>query len=106
MTTHRTADHGGKRGFAQLGDIGDGFDAVRVQLLGRLRPDAPQPAHRQRVQERKLAIGRDDETPVLVLLLALAAALYLLVWLVERPGDGEGPCELAPVEGGATPGGP
>jgi hypothetical protein len=44
---------------------------------------------------REATIGSDDETPVLVLLLALAAALYLVVWLVERPGDGEGlssPC--------------
>jgi hypothetical protein len=43
---------------------------------------------------------------VLVLLLALAAALYLLVWLVERPGGGEEPFEPVPVEGGASQGGP
>ena len=43
---------------------------------------------------------------MLVLPLALAAALYLLVWLVERPGAGEEPFEPVPVEGGASPGGP
>jgi hypothetical protein len=52
---------------------------------------------------REATIGSDDETPVLVLLLALAAALYLLVWLVERPGGDEEPFEPVPVEGGASP---
>ena len=36
-------------------------------------------------------MGRGDETGALLVLLALAAALYLAVWWVERPGSGEGP---------------
>ena len=36
--------------------------------------------------------ARDDEPAALYALLALAAALYLIVWLVERPdGDNELP---------------
>ena len=59
-----------ERRLAQLGDVGDRLDAVRVQLLGGLGADAPQPAHRQRVQERQLAVGRDQQQPVGLGLLA------------------------------------
>ena len=64
LTTHRAADHRGQRRLAELGDIGDRLDAVRVQLLGGLDADAPQPAHRQRMQERQLAIGRNQQQAV------------------------------------------
>ena len=64
------ADHRPERGFAQLGDVGDRLDAVRVQLLGGLRADAPQPAHRQRMQERQLAVGRHQQQAVGLGLLA------------------------------------
>ncbi len=32
-------------------------------------------------------MGREDELRVLFALLALAAVLYLAVWLTERPGE-------------------
>jgi hypothetical protein len=52
---------------------------------------------------REATIGRDDEARVLVLLLALAAALYLVVWLIERPeGDGRLPEPVTAEE--AAPG--
>ncbi len=47
-------------------------------------------------------MGRGDETGALLVLLALAAALYLAVWLVERPEGDRRPPEPAPAEG-ATP---
>jgi hypothetical protein len=45
---------------------------------------------------------KDDEPAALLALLALAATLYLFVWLIEQPGDGEELLEPAPVES-ATP---
>ena len=59
-----------ERGLAEFGDIGDRLDAVRVQLLRGLDADAPQPAHRQRVQERQLPVGRYQQQPVGLGLLA------------------------------------
>ena len=35
-------------------EIADGADAEPIELLERLRPDTPQPRHRQRVQEVEL----------------------------------------------------
>jgi hypothetical protein len=50
---------------------------------------------------REATIGRDDEARVL--LLVLAAALYLVVWLIERPeGDGRLPEPVTAEE--AAPG--
>ncbi len=46
-------------------------------------------------------MGRSDETGALLVLLGLAAALYLAVWLVERPeGDRKAPGP-APAQGAA-----
>ncbi len=47
-------------------------------------------------------MGRGDESGALLVLLAMAAALYLAVWLVERPEGDRRPSEPAPAEG-ATP---
>ena len=59
-----------ERRLAELGDVGDGVDAVGVQLVGGLGADAPQPAHGQRMQERQLAVGRHQQQPVGLGLLA------------------------------------
>jgi hypothetical protein len=46
-------------------------------------------------------MGRSDETGALLVLLVLAAVLYLAVWWADRPeGDGRLP-EPAPAEGAA-----
>ena len=47
-------------------------------------------------------MGRGAETGALLVLLALAAALYLAVWWVERPEGGGRPPEPAPA-GEAAP---
>ena len=51
-------------------------------------------------------MGRDDEPRILFVLLALAAALYLVVWLVERPGVQEGPLGDVPAGDAAFGRGP
>ena len=35
-----------------------------MQLAGRCRPHAPEPLDGERVEERELAVGLDDEQPV------------------------------------------
>src|SRR3712207_420830 len=50
---------------------------------------------------RGAAMGREDELRVLFTLLALAAALYLAVWLVERSERDQRLPEGAPVEDSA-----
>ena len=65
-----------------------------------LAPRASSHAARARVSRaarRGAARGRDDEPRILFVLLALAVALYLVVWLVERPAVDEGPLGDAPA---------
>ena len=42
--------------------------------------------------------ARDDEPAALYALLALAAALYIVAWLAERPESDGRPPEPAPAE--------
>ena len=86
LMTHRAADHGCERRLAELGDIGDRLDAVRVQLLGGLHADAPQPPHRQRVQECQFTIRRNQQQPVRLGLLAGDLGQELRA----RDADGDG----------------
>jgi hypothetical protein len=53
-----------ERRLRQLGDLADGRDPARVQLARGDRPDAPQPVDGERMQERELSTGRDDEQAV------------------------------------------
>ena len=46
------------------GHLADRHDPPVVQLARGHRPDAPEPLHRQRVQELELVVGRDDEQTV------------------------------------------
>ena len=60
----RRSEQRDQRRLAELGDLGDRPDTQPVQLLRRHLPDAPQHPDGQRVQERLLAVDRDDEQPV------------------------------------------
>ena len=51
-------------GASARGEIGDGLDAVVVELRCGDGTDAPEHADRKRVQERLLAVGFDDHDPV------------------------------------------
>ena len=64
LVTHRPADDGSQQRFAELGDLGDRRDAVRMQLVGGDRAHPPQSPHRQRVQEFQLVIRRYQQQPV------------------------------------------
>jgi hypothetical protein len=46
LAAHRGSQQRGQRRLAELGDVGDGHDAVHLQLLGGHRTHAPQPADR------------------------------------------------------------
>jgi DNA polymerase-4 len=41
-------------------DVGDGLDAVCVQLFSGLGADPPEPSHRQRTQEGELTVRRNE----------------------------------------------
>ena len=56
--------HRHQHSFGQRCDLADRVDPPRVQLLRGLRPDAPEPVDRQRVQEVELTRGRHDDQPV------------------------------------------
>ena len=93
-------DHRGQHRLAELGHVGDGFDAVRPQLVGRHRADAPQPPHRQRVQECQLAAGRNQQQAI--------RFGFLAGHLGEkfRPGDADGDRQPDPrPDVAAQPGG-
>ena len=64
LAPRRAAEQLHERRLGELRDLADRVDPARVQLRRRLRPDAPQPLDRQRVEEVELAVGRDDEQPV------------------------------------------
>ena len=53
-----------ERALAQRRDLADRDDPARAQLRRGDRTHAPQPLHRQRMQEGQLAVGRDDEQAV------------------------------------------
>ena len=80
-----------QHGLAELGDVGDGLDAVRVQLVGGHRADAPQPAHRQRMQEGQLSTGRNQQQAVGLGFLAGHLGEEL------RPRDADGDRQADPV---------
>lgn len=58
------AQHRYQRGLGQPGDVTDGVQAALAQLVGRHRPDAPEPAHVERMQELELVVGVDHEESV------------------------------------------
>jgi hypothetical protein len=53
-----------QRALAGAGGIADGGDGAGVQPRGGGRADAPQPLHRERVQEGQLVLGRHHEQAV------------------------------------------
>ena len=91
----RPADHGTERSLAELRDVGDRVDAVGVQLLGGLGADAPQPAHRKRVQEGQFAVGRDQQQPVGLGL--LAGDLRQELGAGDADGDGQPDVDADPL---------
>ena len=58
------AEHRDERLLRELRDLTDRPDPAVVQARRGLRPDAPQPLDRKRVEEPELPLGRDDEQPV------------------------------------------
>ena len=64
MAPRGPADRRHERRLAGAGQVGDRVQPGAVQLLRGRRADAPQLADRQRVQERDLGAGLDDEQPV------------------------------------------
>src|SRR4051794_276458 len=53
-----------QRLLTEAGDVSDGGQPHRVQLAGRGRPHAPQPLHREWMEELELPIGLHDQEPV------------------------------------------
>ena len=60
----RRPEHRDERRLGHERDPAHGRDAAVAELAGRDRPHAPEPLDRERVEERELAVGRDDEEPV------------------------------------------
>ena len=64
MPARRPTQHRDQRRLGELGDLADGHDASIVELASGDRADAPEPFHRERVEERQLAIGWHDQQPI------------------------------------------
>jgi hypothetical protein len=57
-------EHGGQQFRRELGDLTDRVQAPVVELAGGDGADAPEPLDLERVQERELPVGRDEQQPV------------------------------------------
>jgi hypothetical protein len=64
VPTRRATEERHERGLGEPGDLADVRDPDTAQLLGRDRPDSPEPLDRQRMEERELVLRRHQEQPV------------------------------------------
>src|SRR5207248_4308178 len=64
LTPGRPAEHCNERRLREPGELADRPHVPGLQTLRRRGADAPNAFHRQGVEERELAVGRDDEQPV------------------------------------------
>ena len=64
MPADGPAQHRDERLLGQPRHLADGRQSAFAQLRGGDRPDPPQPLHRQRMQEARLAPGRHHQQPV------------------------------------------
>ena len=64
MPARRPPEHRHQCGLGQVGDLADGGDPTVVKLPRGDRADAPQPFHRQRMEERELGVGWHHEQTV------------------------------------------
>jgi hypothetical protein len=91
LAPHRAADHRAQRRLTEFGHIGHRLDAVKVQFVCGLGPDAPQPAYRQRMQESEFTVGGHQQQAV--------GFGFLTGHLGEElgPGDADGDRQTDPV---------
>ena len=98
LTAGRPAEHRDERRLREGGELTDRPHVPRLQPPCGRRADAPHALDRQRMEERELALGRDDEQPVRL----RDPAGHLGEELRPRDADGDGqPDALA--HGGAQP---
>ncbi len=64
VTAGGPAEQPDERRLGELRDVADASDAARAELRGRRGTDAPQPFDRKRMEERELAVRRNDEQAV------------------------------------------
>ena len=85
VTAGRPAEHRDERRLRQCGELADRPHVPGLQAPRRRRADAPHALDRQRVQERELAVGGDDDQAVRL----CDAAGHLREELRPRHADGD-----------------
>ena len=84
LPARRTPEHRDEQRLVETGDLPDGADSTAVELLGGDAADSPQPLDRKWMQERELAVRRNERETVRL----RDRARHLREEL--RPGDPDG----------------